>query len=69
MSEFPFDIDALKLGDDLFPSAIAEDPWISYHGTSGRNAESIEQDGLRGSMGALTRKDLEAVAAVFDAMS
>ena len=69
LTEFPFDIDALKQGEDLFPSAIADDPWIAYHGTSGRNARSIEQNGLQGSMGALARKDLEAVAAVFDAMS
>jgi hypothetical protein len=69
VTELPFDIDALKRGEDLFPSAIADDPWIAYHGTSGRNARSIEQNGLQGSMGALALKDLEAVAAVFDAMS
>ena len=68
ITEFPFDLDAFNRGEDLFPSSIADDPWIAYHGTSGRNETSIEQYGLHGGKAPLTRTDLMAVAGIFDAM-
>jgi len=61
LTKFEFDVEALRCGEDLFPAFIADDPWIAYHGTSGRNESSVEQDGLKGGIARLIRTELEAV--------
>jgi hypothetical protein len=46
------DCRAFKFEDDggwdlhLFSLEICHDPWVIYHGTGGRNSDSIECDGL-----------------------
>ena len=67
--EFTFEFEAFKNGDDLFPPSISDDPWVAYHGTSGRNESSIERGGLQAGISPLDRKDLEAVLNVFGSMS
>ena len=69
IAEFPFDFDALNSGEDLFPISISDDPWIAYHGTSGRNESRIDEQGLQANNTPISEDELRAVMKVFDLMS
>ncbi len=49
----------------LFPSEIADDPWICYHGTSGANEAKIEADGINGNLEQYSLKDVLDLCQIF----
>jgi hypothetical protein len=66
--EFPLHVEHLRAGESLFPAPIRDDEWILYHGTSGQFAPSIEEHGIQGDRGFITREQLRSVVDIFDAM-
>jgi hypothetical protein len=52
-----------------FPPAIAQDPYVLYHGTSSIHEAEIDRDGLRPSHPQFQREEVAAVARLFQLLS
>lgn len=61
-----FDPNLVANTGGLFPSAIEDDPWIYFHGTSGNVEGSIERRGLDSARIIVTKAEVASVVAIFD---
>src|SRR5690606_12883655 len=52
----------------MFPEEIESDGWIIFHGTSGYNAEQIEQNGFKPYSSNVSVDDIKHVVSIFEKM-
>lgn len=60
-----FEQDHFSATGRLFPTAIEDDPWMLFHGTSGSNEAEIESHGLAWTPTTYSREEVAGVCSVF----